>query len=138
MKLGTSVVLALLVTAPSLASARAEGGTATQGTANAKAGTPDPTKKKPPARKGAKAKERETPAVSPHARAIARQTKSVFIYAQESCARDADRCDKELLADAESRFLDSCGACNTTQRCEAERDVVRAGKARASQDPCAP
>ena len=137
MKLGTPVVLALLLATPSLASAqRAEGGAETKPAAAAKGG--EGAAKKPTTRKGAKKKEQESSGPSPQARAIARQTKSVFIYAVESCARAPDTCDKVLLDDAESRFLESCGACNTTQRCEAERDAVRAGTARASQDPCAP
>ena len=138
MKLGTPVVLALLLATPSLASAqRAEGGTETKPAAGAKGAEAD-TAKKPTTRKGAKKKEQESSGVSPKAQAIARQTKSVFIYAVESCARAPDTCDKVLLDDAESRFLEVCGACNTTQRCEAERDAVRAGTARASQDPCKP
>jgi hypothetical protein len=139
MKLGIPLVLAVLLATPSLASAqRAEGGTRTKAAADAqRAAAADPAKK-PPARKGAKAKEQGTSGVSPQARAIARQTKSVYIYAQESCARDPQRCDQTLLVDAESRFLDTCGACNTAERCEAERDAVKSGTARASQDPCKP
>lgn len=136
MKLGILLVLAVLVATPSLASAqRTEGGPQTKAAAGARGAATDPAKKAA-ARKGAKAKQ-DASGVSPQARAIARQTKSVYIYAQESCARDPQRCDQTLLDDAESRFVDSCGACNTAERCEAEREEVKAGTARASRDPCA-
>jgi hypothetical protein len=138
MNLGTSLVLAFLLTSPSHAWAQpAEGGTGAKSAAGAKSAQGDTAKKRAP-RKGAKGKEQETSGVSPAARSLARRTKSVFIYAAESCARAPDTCDSTLRDDAETRFLGACGACNTTQRCEAERDAVRAGTARASQDPCAP
>ncbi len=94
--------------------------------------------KKAPTRKSSKAKEKDASGVNPQARSVARSTKSVFIYAVDSCARDPKGCDQGLREDAERRFLDSCGVCNTAQKCEAERDRIVAGEARASQDPCAP
>ena len=136
MKLATplALALALLLTAPSIAHAQPGDAGRAPNAAASKGAAADPARK--PARRGAKAKEQETGGVSRQARSIARHTKSVYIYAQESCARAPDRCDKELLDDAEARFVESCGACNTAERCEAERDAVKAGTARASQDPC--
>jgi hypothetical protein len=137
MKLLTPVVLALLLAAPSLATAqRADADAATRRDAGAKSGEGAAKKAKP--RKGAKAAEAQPAGPSPAARSHARRVKSVYIYAAESCARAPDRCDQVLLADTEVRFLEACGACNTSRRCEEERDAVKAGTARASKDPCAP
>jgi hypothetical protein len=136
MKLGTPVVLALLLMTPSLAWAqRADGGTARRSAPRARSGNGDKAKKETPSKR---AKAKETSGVSPAARSLARRTKSVFVYAAESCERAPNTCDATLRDDAEKRFLEACGACNTSQRCEAERDAVRAGTTRASQDPCAP
>jgi hypothetical protein len=138
MKLGMPVVLAmaLLLASPPMAWAqRPDGETGSKASSAARSGAA--ATKKDGARKSAKAKA-QTSGVSPAARSLARRTKSVFIYAAESCARAPKTCDATLRDDAETRFLDACGRCNTSQRCEAERDAVRAGTTRASQDPCAP
>lgn len=87
-------------------------------------------------RKGAKAKEPED-GVPAAARVRVRRTKSVFMYASESCERAGNRCDPTLRDDAELRFMEACGACTTSSRCEAERDAIRGGTARSSSDPCA-
>ncbi len=139
MKLGTPIVLAisLLLAGPAVASAqRAEGGAGSKASSARKSGAA-PAAKRDAAGKNAKAKE-ETSGVSPEARSLARRTKSVFLYATESCERTPKTCDTSLREDAEKRFLDACGACNTSQRCEAERDAVVSGTTRASKDPCAP
>lgn len=138
MKLGMPVVLTfgLLLASPPMASAqRSDGETGPKTSSAARSGAA--AAKKDGARKSAKVKE-QTSGVSPTARSLARRTKSVFIYAAESCERAPKSCDATLLDDAEARFLHACGACNTTPRCEAERDAVRAGTAKASEDPCVP
>lgn len=147
---GSYVALALLVAIPSIAGAQRADATAGSRTAQPvkkRAGDAGAetrkegdasAAKKPATRRGAKAKEAETSSVSPAARSLARRTKSIFIFAAESCERAGPRCDPTLRNDAELRFVDACGACNTTIRCEAERDAVLAGTARASKDPCAP
>ncbi len=139
MSRATSVVLSVLLSTASMASAaepKPDVNTRTAPDVRAKSTERDAAKKAP-SRKTSKAKEKDTGA-TPEARAVARNTKSVFIYAVESCDRDPKGCDKELREDAEKRFLDSCGACNTAQRCAAERDSIVAGNGRPSQDPCAP
>lgn len=138
MKLGTLVILAIapLLAGPAVASAqRADGGTGSKSSSTRKSAA-SPAAKKDAAGKSAKAKDNS--GVSPEARSLARRTKSVFLYATESCERTPKTCDTTLREDAEKRFLDACGACNTTQRCEAERDAVLTGTTRASKDPCAP
>jgi hypothetical protein len=140
MNRGTCVALALLLAVPSIAGAqRAEPKPGAQAAAaGEKKGTDAPSARKTATKKGAKAKEPETPQVSQQARSLARRTKSIYIFAQDSCARAGSKCEPTLRDDAEVRFLHACGACNTAARCEAERDAVRGGKARASKDPCAP
>lgn len=155
---GTCAALALLLAIPSIAGAQRADTTAgaktgaadkktaadkKSGAAEAKTGaagkkSADASAPKTPTTTRRKSKESETPGVSPAARSLARRTKSVFIFAAESCAREGNRCDPTLRNDAELRFLSACGACNTAVHCEAERDEVLAGKARASKDPCAP
>jgi hypothetical protein len=148
---GTCAALALLLAIPSIAGAQradtkagAKTGAADKKTvADKKTGaaekkSADASAPKKPATTRRKSKESETPGISPAARSLARRTKSVFIFAAESCAREGNRCDPALRNDAELRFLSACGACNTAVHCEAERDEVLAGKARASKDPCAP
>lgn len=100
-----------------------------------KAGEPAAPKKEP---RRTRLKEPEQPGVAADVRARARRTKSVFVYAVESCERAASRCDPTLRDDAEKRFLDACGACATAERCQQERDAIRGGTSRTSSDPCAP
>jgi hypothetical protein len=140
MNRGTCAALALLLAIPSIASAQRADATAgaKPGAAAEKKTADAAPAKKPTTRKGAKAKEPETPAISPQARSLARRTKSIFIFAADACTRAGNRCDPTLRDDAELRFMSACGACNTGARCEAERDAVIAGNARASKDPCAP
>jgi hypothetical protein len=71
-------------------------------------------------------------------RSYARRTRSVFMYAVESCSRPGGGCDTALRDDAEKRFLDACGACAPSERCQADRDAIRTGTAPSRSDPCAP
>jgi hypothetical protein len=60
------------------------------------------------------------------------------MFAVESCDGQKSTCEPTLRDDAELRFMDACGACTTFERCEQERDAIRAGKARGATDPCEP
>jgi hypothetical protein len=81
-------------------------------------------------------KEAEPEGPSRSARLLARRTRSVFVYAVESCQRAGSRCDPSLSDDAEKRFMDACGACATMEQCQAERDSIRSGAAKLSSDLC--
>jgi hypothetical protein len=91
----------------------------------------------PRARPGAKAAEDKS-GVTPAARSLARRTRSVFMFAMESCQGEQARCDAALRDDSEHRFMDACGACTTFERCETDRKTIRDGTAKAAFDPCAP
>jgi hypothetical protein len=130
MKHGIWVAASLLLAAPAGALAQRAGAAEKAAEASAP--------RKAASKKAAKAKEPATPEVSPAAKRLARQTKSIFIFAVESCARAESRCDEALRNDAELRFMNACGACTTSQRCEEERDAIRAGEGRASRHPCGP
>ncbi|HSN93316.1 MAG TPA: hypothetical protein VLS93_18945, partial [Anaeromyxobacteraceae bacterium] len=66
---------------------------------------------------------------SPEQLSAVARTKSIFVFAVESCDRP-DRCDASLRDDAERRFLDACRVCAPPERCEAERDAIRQGTAK--------
>ena len=129
MKLGIWAAMALFLASPA-------GAWAQQAGAGARAADKGAPKKAP--KKSTKAKEAEASESTLAARALARRTKSVLMFAVESCAREGNRCDPELPQDAERRFLEACGACAPSEKCQAERDAIRAGTARTSTDPCAP
>jgi hypothetical protein len=85
-----------------------------------------------------RAKKQEPTGPSPALRSHARRTKSTYMYAVESCERPGGSCDTALRDDAEKRFLDACGACAPSERCQAERDAIRTGAGQTKSDPCAP
>jgi hypothetical protein len=82
-----------------------------------------------------KAKKETAPSVPPERLAAVNRAKSVFIFAVETCDRP-ERCDPSLRADAERRFLDACRLCASAERCEAERDTIRAGQGESRTNPC--
>ncbi len=131
------VVLALILSSPASVRAAEPKKDDTKTAPTAKSGE-GASAKKASSGKGAKGQQKSPSAASAEARQVARSTKSVFMYAVEACDRDPKGCDQTLRDDAEKRFVETCGACNTAKRCEAERDAIVAGNARASQDPCAP
>lgn len=63
------------------------------------------------------------------------RSKGNFMFSVEACARP-ESCDRDFLAEAEQRFMAACQACTTVERCEAERDLVKAGTAKKSVNPC--
>jgi len=94
--------------------------------------------KKQSPKRGAKGKEAEPPGAS-EASKRARRLRAVFVYAVEACDRAGKSCDPTLREDAEQRFLEACGTCAPSARCEAQRDDIRRGETpSAASDPCAP
>lgn len=103
-----------------------------------------------PARKGAPAKpgagkdataksaEPARPPVDPADRIAMLRLRSTFRYAAESCTEGRARCNRELLQEAEQTFVNACRACDTVDSCEAERQVIRDGKATSSSKLCSP
>ena len=65
------------------------------------------------------------PGLNPAARAEMLRRRSTFRYAADSCAEGRDRCDNDLLDEAEKTFVNACRACDTVDRCETERAAVR-------------
>lgn len=70
-------------------------------------------------------------------RHAAMRAKSTFIFAVEACDQNQS-CDKSLRDDAEKAFVDACNICAPADRCDAERDAIRAGTASRTDNPCAP
>lgn len=70
-------------------------------------------------------------------RIAAQRAKTVYMYAVEACDQ-AVRCDATLRDDAEKSFVNACNVCAPADRCEAERDAIKAGKARRNENPCPP
>lgn len=70
-------------------------------------------------------------------RRAALRAKSTYMYAVEACDQPA-RCDASLRDDSERAFMDACNTCASADRCEAERDAIRAGTARRIDNPCPP
>jgi hypothetical protein len=62
--------------------------------------------------------------------------RSVFGYAAEACGEGRDRCDRELLDNSEQNFVNACRACDTVDRCEAERVAIRGGTTSSNTDLC--
>jgi hypothetical protein len=62
--------------------------------------------------------------------------KRVFMFAVDDCANN-QRCDKQLMHDSESSFMDACKACADTEKCEADRDTIKNGDGKLSFNPCA-
>ncbi len=141
--------LALLVSVPSFGTAQQASGTAAAKPAARAAKAGDKAAAKPPAAKdtsgakaakatpGAKAAKAAKPPANAAALALARRSRSVFLYAVDSCEQSKKSCDTALLDDAEQRFMDACGACAPFQRCEESRQAIRAGRSREVADPCA-
>lgn len=69
-------------------------------------------------------------------RHAAMRAKSTFIYAVEACDQPS-HCDKSLRDDAEKAFMDACNICAPADRCDAERDAIRAGTSKRTDNPCA-
>jgi hypothetical protein len=138
MNRGVWVVAAIVLVLGSTAVAAEQGGRSagTKVAPTAESGTEKAPKKR--LKRGAKPQEDES-GVSAAARSRARRVRSVYLYAVESCERQGDRCDPTLRDDAEARFLEACGACAPSDRCQTERDAIRKGTSRSnSKDPCAP
>ena len=79
-------------------------------------------------------KQRENAKIAAVARA-----KQEFVLRVDPCV-PADRCDREALGfieASEKKFVDACRECTTDERCEAERKLIRAGKAKRTVNPCA-
>jgi hypothetical protein len=70
-------------------------------------------------------------------RVAAMRAKSTYIYAVEACEPGA-RCDAVLRDDAEKAFINACNVCASADRCEAERDAIKVGKAKRTESPCPP
>ena len=62
--------------------------------------------------------------------------KRVFMFAVEDCANN-QRCDKQLVHDSESSFMEACKACADNEKCETDRDTIRNGDGKLSFNPCA-
>jgi hypothetical protein len=62
------------------------------------------------------------------------RAKSTFVFAVDSCSR-ADRCDTTLLNDSETKFMQACATCASTEVCEQERDAIKKADA-PSGNPC--
>lgn len=135
----------LVVTLALAASPAASPGAEAQKKGDAAPQTSAPKKTKADAAKkssGAKGSEKPSAAgkkeartVNPADRAAVNRTKSVFMFAMETCDRP-ERCDASLRDDAERRFMDACRLCASAERCEAERDAIRAGQAKRRTSPC--
>lgn len=78
------------------------------------------------------------PGLNPAARAEMLRRRSTFRYAADSCADGRDRCDHDLLDEAERTFLNACRACDTVDRCETERAAVRQGGTNVTTRLCVP
>lgn len=64
------------------------------------------------------------------------RARAVYRYAVESCAQSGKSCDTSLRDDAEVKFIDSCLPCAPRERCEAERDTIRAGNSKTTTALC--
>jgi hypothetical protein len=60
-------------------------------------------------------------------RAAAARAKALFVFAIETCDRP-ERCDPAMRDDTERQFLNACRLCAPPEKCEAERDSIRAGQ----------
>lgn len=60
-------------------------------------------------------------------RAAASRAKALFVFAIETCDKP-ERCDPAMRDDTERQFLNACRLCAPPEKCEAERDAVRAGQ----------
>lgn len=78
------------------------------------------------------------PGLDPAARGNMLRSRSTFRYASESCADGRDRCNRELLDEAEKTFVNACRACDTVDRCEAERASIREGGTNVTTKLCVP
>jgi hypothetical protein len=54
----------------------------------------------------------------------------------EPGASNADRETISLLENADRGFIEACMSCSTAEKCDAERDRIRAGKRSAGYAPC--
>jgi hypothetical protein len=70
-------------------------------------------------------------------RTAAQRAKTVYIYAVEACEQPA-RCDAGLRDDAERSFMNACQICASADRCESERDAIKSGSAKRTENPCPP
>ncbi len=132
-----AVALCLAVVPSSAWAQQGSKSTGTKAAAPADKSAEKSAPKKSPKR-GAKGKEAEPPGAS-EASKRARRLRAVFVYAVESCDRAGKSCDPTLREDAEQRFLEACGTCAPSARCEAERDAIRGGEIPSlASDPCAP
>lgn len=78
------------------------------------------------------------PGLDPATRGNMLRSRSTFRYASESCADGRDRCNRELLDEAEKTFVNACRACDTVDRCEAERAAIREGGTNVTTKLCVP
>lgn len=95
-----------------------------------------PASRASPASKAAAAA--ANPGLDPAARVNMLRSRSTFRYASESCADGRDRCNRELLDEAEKTFVNACRACDTVDRCEAERAAIREGGTNVTTKLCVP
>jgi hypothetical protein len=51
-------------------------------------------------------------------------------------SRNANKEYIQMLADADRNFIEACLACSTAEKCDAERDRIRAGKRSPGTAPC--
>lgn len=109
-----------------------------------KAKAPETSAAKPAGKEDAKSKaaaareERErTAKLNSPQRIAAARAKALFMFAMDTCDKP-ERCEPSLRDDAERRFLDACRACATAEKCEADRDVIRAGNGNRRVTPCDP
>ncbi len=54
----------------------------------------------------------------------------------DSGASNADRETISMLENADRSFIEACMACSTAEKCDAERDRIRAGKRSSGYAPC--
>jgi hypothetical protein len=54
----------------------------------------------------------------------------------EQGSSNADREFMSMLEGADRSFIEACMACSTAEKCDAERDRIRAGKRSAGWAPC--
>lgn len=140
-----SILLAItLMALPALAAAQTAKPEASKpaATAKEKARKAVPAAKSAPAKAATPSKASAAAAqkanFNPAERAEMLRRRGTFRYAASSCASGGDRCDKELLDDAEQAFINACRACDTVDRCEGERAAILAGNTNATSLLCAP
>lgn len=153
MRRSTILLAAALVALPALAAAQTtkndtgkpaatsrEKGKKAASPAKSAASKPSPASpaSKPSAASKASGGAAANPGLNPAARAEMLRRRSTFRYAAESCADGRDRCNHELLDEAEKTFVNACRACDTVDRCDAERTAIREGGTNVTTKLCVP